>query len=384
MKTGPRQGRCVVIVVGESSGDLHAANLVRSMKKKDPTLFFCGIGGQAMQEAGVRILMDAGAVTAVGVTESLAKLPVILKAMALVKRLLKTLKPELVILVDFPDFNLRVAPTAKKLGIPVLYYISPQLWAWRPGRAARLKHLVDHMAVILPFEADFYKEYDIPVTFVGHPLLDGKVDLMKRPGMGKDAREGVVGLLPGSREREVERHLPLMLEAARILKAGHPDLKFVVSVANTVKHATVEAILMRFGSDIPAEISGARGQDLFRQVSLVMAKSGTVTLEAALFGVPCVILYRVSPVSYWVGKTLIKVPYIGLANLIAQKEVQPELIQNEATPQALARACHRLLTDKDRMDQVHKEYDRVRSLLGGKGASDQTAKIASRLMEKTQ
>ncbi len=381
VKEEKRRGRCVIIVVGEASGDLHAANLVRSMKKKEPSLFFCGIGGQAMREAGARILMEAGAVTAVGVTESLAKLPVILKGMALVKSLLKNLKPDLVILVDFPDFNLRVAPTAKKLGIPVLYYISPQLWAWRQGRAARLKELVDHLAVILPFEEAFYEKWNIPVTFVGHPLLDAEEERVETAKDPETHRHRTVGILPGSREREVERHLPIMLEAAGILKVRHPDLEFVVSAAHTVGKARVERILQRSGSNIPCELSEANVQKILQRVELVMATSGTVTLEAALSGVPCVICYRVSPISFWVGRMLIKVPHIGLANLIAGKEIQPELIQKEATPQTLAERCHRMLTDTDYKDQIIEECNRLRSLLGGRGASDRTADIAFRLME---
>ncbi len=372
--------RCVVIVVGEASGDLHAARLVRAMKKTDPTLFFCGIGGQAMRDAGVRILMEASAVTAVGVTESLAKLPVLARAMALVKRLLKSLDPDLLILVDFPDFNLRVAPAAKKQGIPVLYYISPQLWAWRPRRAARLKTLVDHMAVILPFEAAFYEKWDIPVTFVGHPLLDDEEYWAGMETESDAAAPRAVGLLPGSREREVERHLPLMLEAAGILKKRHPDLIFIVSAAHTVGRAKVEEILKPFGSGISLEVSEAPVGRIFPRVRLVMATSGTVTLESALWQIPGVILYRVSPVSFWLGKILVKVRHIGLANLIAGREILPELIQDDATPQRLADLCHRMLTDSDYTDQIKRECGQVRDLLGGKGASERTAGIAMALM----
>jgi lipid-A-disaccharide synthase len=380
VKEGNGAGRCVVIVVGEASGDLHAAKLVQAMKKKDRSLFFCGIGGRAMREAGVRILLDAAKVTAVGVTESLAKLPIILKGMVLVKRLLKSLKPDLLILVDFPDFNLRVAPTAKQLGVPVLYYISPQLWAWRQGRAARLKALVDHMAVILPFEAAFYENFDIPVTFVGHPLLDSEEEVIPDAPDPENRHQTRIGLLPGSRDREVERHLPLMLGAARILRDRHPELKFIVSASHTVGKAKVEEIILRFGSDVPCKVSEADVGQIFQQVGLVMATSGTVTLEAALRGIPGVILYRVSPVSYWLGKTLIKVRHIGLANLIAGKEILPELIQKDATPRTLAGLCDRMLVDTDYRNRIQMECSRVRTLLGGKGASDRTAAIALGLM----
>jgi len=195
----------VAIIAGEASGDQHGAKLVRAMQKKQPELFFCGIGGPALRQAGVRIVVDAAELTVVGITEVFSKIPDILKGMGIIKKLLKSLKPDLLILIDFPDFNLHVAAGAKKLGIPVLYYISPQIWAWRRGRGKRIGKLVDHMAVILPFEDKFYQEFDVPVTFVGHPLLDDAL-----PSVGQALKVGiqvppVIGLVPGSRENEVTR-----------------------------------------------------------------------------------------------------------------------------------------------------------------------------------
>jgi len=370
----------VVIVVGEASGDLHAAKLVRAMKEADPSLFFCGIGGSAMRKVGVRILMEAADVTAVGVTESLAKLPVILKGMALVRKLIQSLKPDLLILVDFPDFNLRVAPVARKLGVPVLYYIGPQVWAWRQGRAVRIKDLVDRLAVILPFEATFYEKFGVPVTFVGHPLLDDDGGGVEIPDASGTDRDQGIGLLPGSRDREVERHLPLMIEAAGILKSRHPELRFIVSAAPTVGPAKIKAILQRCGSAVSFEVSEAPAGEFFQRVAVVMATSGTVTLEAALWGIPGVILYRVSPLSFWLGKALIRVRYIGLANLIAEKEILPELIQKDASPAALAALCDRMITDSDYRNAIRKACLQVRTLLGGPGASRRTAEIALTLM----
>jgi len=209
---------CVAILAGEASGDQHGAKLVAAMKNKHPALFFCGMGGDALRQAGVRIVMEASELTVVGITEVFAKIPAILKGMAKIKKLLKNLRPDLLILIDFPDFNLHIAAVAKKLDIPVLYYISPQIWAWRQGRVKRIGKLVDHMAVILPFEQRFYKEHNVPVTFVGHPLLDANLPAAK-PVPNSDLNDPtVIGLVPGSRNNEIIRHLPVMLESADILK----------------------------------------------------------------------------------------------------------------------------------------------------------------------
>ena len=216
MKPGTNQF-CVAILAGEASGDQHGARLVSAMQKKNPALFFCGMGGDALRQAGVRIVMEASELTVVGITEVFAKIPAILKGMAKIKKLLKSLRPDLLILIDFPDFNLHIAAVAKKLDIPVLYYISPQIWAWRQGRVKRIGKLVDHMAVILPFEQRFYKEHNVPVTFVGHPLLD--TDLPAAGPVLNAEPDGptVIGLVPGSRDNEIIRHLPVMLDTADLL-----------------------------------------------------------------------------------------------------------------------------------------------------------------------
>jgi len=234
---------CVAIIAGEASGDQHGAKLIKAMQKKNPALFFCGIGGPALRQAGVRILVDAAELTVVGITEVFAKLPGILKGMGTIKKLLKSLKPELLILIDFPDFNLHVAATAKKLGIPVLYYISPQIWAWRQGRVKRIGRLVDHMAVILPFEQQFYREHNVPATFVGHPLLEGPLpasdEILATGGQGQTT----IGLVPGSRDNEISRHLPVMLDTADILKDRLKHAIFIISHAPSVERNQIEAIV---------------------------------------------------------------------------------------------------------------------------------------------
>ncbi|MEW5909247.1 MAG: lipid-A-disaccharide synthase, partial [Thermodesulfobacteriota bacterium] len=268
----------------------------------------------------------------------------------------------------------------KKLKIPVLYYISPQIWAWRQGRAAKLKEVVDHLAVILPFEEEFYKKYDIPVTFVGHPLMD---DFSPSRNLKRDpdhVDRKLIGMLPGSRHQEVERHLPIMLCAARILINKNPDIQFLVSVAHTVEQKRVRTIIEKYGKEIPLTLADKGVKSVFENVDMVLATSGTVTLEAAIHGIPELILYRVSPVSYWFGKMLIKVNHIGLANLIAEKEIIPEFIQKQATPDRIAEACDALLKDPKRLERMKKDFESVRNKLGGPGASNRTADIAVRLM----
>jgi lipid-A-disaccharide synthase len=372
--------KCVLIIVGEASGDLHASKVVKALRKDYPNWFFIGIGGSALKRAGVRILTDISALTAVGVTESLAKLPQIFQAMARVKQVLKSVRPDLLILVDFPDFNLRVAPTAKKLDIPVLYYISPQLWAWRAGRAKKLKILVDHLAVILPFEVEFYQKYQIPVTFVGHPLLDAGLPCLNTDLEKKCNQSNIIGLLSGSRDREVERHLPVMLDAALILFKHHPELKFVISVAHTVEREMVKTIVDRYNQSQIFELTTEGVGHIFNRVKLVLATSGTVTLEAALYGVPEVIIYKVSPISYWAGRTLIKVSHIGLANLIAGKEIVPELIQKDATPKNIADVVERMLSEQSYIKEMMAAFRDIRGRLGGAGACDRVADIVTQML----
>jgi len=374
--------KCVMIIAGEASGDLHGSRLVRAMRKRSPALFFCGIGGKFLREAGVRILVEASALSVVGLTEAFSKIPVLAKGMAVVKRLLKSLRPDLLILIDFPDFNLYAAAVAKKLGIPVLYYISPQIWAWRPGRINKIKKIVDHVAVILPFERDLYAAHDIPVTFVGHPLLDSEPYSNPSKVDATVPDNSTIGLMPGSREREVVRHLPIMLSAARQLTRQTPNLKFAVSLAPTVKKELVDSVIKTHGSDIQLEIISEGVDQVFKRCGFAIVVSGTVSLEAAISGTPMVIIYRVSLPSYWLGRALIQVRYMGLVNLIADREIVPELVQGQASPQNIAAKVAAMLRDAAGLDQLRKELRSAVGALGGPGASDRTAAVAMALLEK--
>ena len=381
MKPGTNQF-CVAILAGEASGDQHGAKLVSAMQNKHPGLFFCGMGGDALKQAGVRIVMEASELTVVGITEVFAKIPAILKGMAKIKKLLKSLNPDLLILIDFPDFNLHIAALAKKLDIPVLYYISPQIWAWRQGRVKRIGKLVDHMAVILPFEQRFYKEHNVPVTFVGHPLLD--TDLPAAGPVLNADPDGptVIGLVPGSRDNEIIRHLPVMLDTADLLKARLERVTFVISHAPSVERDRIQGILDGHRLRAEIEVVSDAVEKVFERSDLIVAASGTVTLQAAIHGTPMVIIYKVSPVSFWLGRVLVRVPHIGLVNLVAGEQLVPELVQHEACAENIASALEHLLNDVGRLNHLKQQLFALRNVLGEGGASERVADLALEMLQR--
>jgi len=367
----------IMIIAGEASGDLHGSRLIKAIKEKKNGLFFFGIGGNLLKEAGVKIIKDASTLSVVGITEVVSKIISLIKGMADAKKALKTLKPDLLILIDFPDFNLHIAAAAKKLGIPVLYYISPQVWAWRQGRVKKLKNLVNHLAVILPFEKDFFKKHGIPVTYVGHPLLDGEIYV---PENKKKTDTQVLGLLPGSRDSEVARHLPVMLEAAVLINKKIKDIEITVSLASTVKRQHVEKIIREQGF-FNYNIISEGTEQILKKCSLVIAASGTVTLEAGIAGVPMIIIYKVSAVSYLLGKALIKVSNICLVNLVAGRQIVPELIQGKATSANIAYEALKMLNNPDELETMRNDLAGIRDILGGAGASERVADIALSMLQ---
>jgi lipid-A-disaccharide synthase len=374
--------KCIMIIAGEVSGDFHGAKLVEAMHAKDRSLFFCGIGGNALRAAGVRILVEASELAVVGITEVFSKASRILKGIGLTKKLLKSLKPDLLILIDFPGFNLHLAATAKKLEVPVLYYISPQIWAWRPGRVKKIGQRVDHVAVILPFEEEFYRKHQIPVSFVGHPLLDNQTVSKNLLDARPINHDPVVGLLPGSRDREILSHLPLMLVAARNLRTHNPKINFIISIAPSVKKETIEAMIKAHGLSSNYELVSDRVENIFKRCSLAVVASGTVTLEAAICGTPIIIVYKVSPVSSLIAKLLVKVKHIGLVNLIAGKEIAPELVQRQATAENIRDSVLKLIDDADGLEVQRREMLKIKDLLGGPGASARVAEIAMNMLQR--
>ncbi|MDJ0720390.1 MAG: lipid-A-disaccharide synthase [Desulfobacterales bacterium] len=372
----------IMIVAGEASGDLHGAKLAAALTAVDSRLTLFGIGGDHMRAAGVRVTVDARQLAVVGLTEVFTKLPGILRGWRVACRMLAEGRPDLLILIDFPDFNLRLARRAKQLQTKVLYYISPQIWAWRRRRVRQIRRRVDHMAVILPFEAEFYRRHGVNVSFVGHPLMDHDPPSGQAPRRSTPDMPPVLGLLPGSRDSEISRLLPAMLDAALRLQQ-RLKVRVMLSCADSVDTHRVARLVAPYRDRLHMDTIGGGPQHIFQSADVVIAASGTVTLEAALWGVPMLIVYRVSPLSYLLGKALIRVPHIGLVNLIAGRRVVPELIQQTATPTRIAAEAESLLMQPARRDQMRAGLAEVKQRLGAAGASTRVARIATQMLGRT-
>lgn len=365
----------IVIVAGEASGDLHGANLVREILRLDPDIGFFGIGGDLMKDAGVNISHHVRDMAVVGFFEVINKFPLIRRAMRDMEDLLNSVKPDAVILIDYPGFNLRLARRAKALGIKVIYYISPQIWAWHKSRMDTIKEVVDKMLVVFPFEVPIYKTAGVDVEFVGHPLMDAvPLSMVRdsvRTGLGFESFDTVIGILPGSRKREVESLLPEMLKASKLLAKKISNLKLAIPVAPTLDPGYIEDMVR--GMDLDVRVFKGRAYDVMAASDVILIASGTATLEAAIVGTPMVITYRVSPVTYWLGKMLVNIEFIGLPNIVAGKGIIPELIQGDATAARMADETLKMLSNKEYLEDIKNGLKRVRQALGGPGASGRAA-----------
>lgn len=371
-----------MIVAGEASGDIYGADLVREAHLIDPRLHFFGIGGARMREAGVEILVDSAKMAVMGLVEVLRHLGVISASFRKLKNILHSEPPDLLILIDYPGFNLRLARAAHNAGVKVLYYISPKVWAWKSGRIKSIAATVNRMAVIFPFEVPLYEKAGVAVTFVGHPLLDLVKAGMDRDAaatsFGLDLSRRTVGLFPGSRKSELERILPTILASAGLLQRRFPDLQFVLPLASTLLDSDIQPHLEAAG--ITVTTTRERIHDLIRACDAVIAVSGTVTLEIALVGTPMVIIYKLSPVTYQVAKRLVKVRHIGLCNIVAGKTVVRELIQDEANPEGIAAEIAHILSDPSYAGQIRGELATIAAMLGSDGASKNVARLTLELM----
>lgn len=357
------------VIAGEASGDLHGSNLIRMLRERDPAAVIRGWGGAMMQEAGSEVVKDYRDLAFMGFVEVVRNLGTIMSNLRFAKEDILAFRPDALILIDYPGFNLRIAKWAKAQGIKTIYYISPQVWAWKEGRVKEIRRTVDKMIVILPFETEFYRKWDYAVDYVGHPLVE-VIDDWKENGQKLSLSEKpVIALLPGSRSQEILKKLPIMLEVAKLF----PDYQFVVAQAPGQPDEFYTPLLQPYSN-----VSSVRNQtyNLLNQSAAALVTSGTATLETALFGVPEVVCYKGSPVSYWIARQVIKVKYISLVNLIMDKLVVKELIQHELTVPNLQKELELLLHDEERRTVLRKDYDDLRDLLrkGGR-ASGKAAEI---------
>ncbi len=360
----------ICIISGEDSGDFHGANLALAIREILPGVQIDGVGGSRMAAAGVSLIFPSSSLSVVGITEVIGRIPSIVKGWRRIKTYLQQQLPDLVVLVDFPDFNLHlVAPQVKKLSIPLVYYISPQLWAWRQGRIKKIRALVDRMLVVLPFEEDFYRQSGVPVRYTGHPLVDEFAGFEVLPR----SQRPYIALLPGSRLTEVKRLLPLMLEAAVLIRKNCPEQKFILPLAPSLSDGFLKEMIPAALRNWVVLVRKPLSTSL-RDVFFAIVASGTATLETALAEVPMVVVYRVGKLSYLIGKKLISVPHISLVNLIAGREVVPELIQDDVDAQNICLRAEEIIDHQDKFDQVVEGLREVKSLLGPAGGAERAAR----------
>lgn len=376
----------IMVVAGEASGDLHGAALVEALRRHAPPLTFSGMGGLRMRSAGVHLLADAGETAVVGISELWEKRRALRAALRALRGHLAEARPALLICIDFPDFNLLLARTARRLGIPVCYFISPQVWAWRRGRVRTIRRLVRKMLVLFPFEESLYRAAGVDVTFVGHPLLDALATVPPRERcrerLGATDEVKILGLLPGSRAAEIRRHLPLLLDAAARVRAEESRVTVLLGLSDTADRPAVEAVVTHAG--VPVRVIQGHTHEVMRAADFLLAVSGTVTLEAAILETPMLITYRVGRLSSWLARALIRVSFVGLPNLVAGKAIVPELLQYDGTPDRLAATALEILRSPARQGEMRAALADVRRRLGEPGAVERAAREVLALLPSVQ
>jgi lipid-A-disaccharide synthase len=372
MKRSPR----IMISAGEASGDRLGAGLARAILARRPEARIVGMGGREMKAEGVHLVQDASEVAVVGLIEVLSHLPAIRRAMKHLETVLERERPDILVPVDFPDFNLRLAARARRHGVPVVYFVSPQVWAWRRGRVRHIGDLVRRVLVLFPFETEFYDRAGVPANFVGHPVVErfgaprDPEELIRAAGL--DPARPVVALLPGSRRSEIDRILPRMLDSAILLGRRRPGVQFLLQLASTLPAELIEGPLRDAGLD-EAVIHDRDYPAILTACSAGVVASGTASLEAAVAGLPMVVVYRAHPVTYLIARLMVRVGDVAMPNLVAGRRVVPELVQGEFTPERVAALVEEYLTSEDRVSEVRRDLADVRRRLGGPGAFDRAA-----------
>lgn len=365
----------VFIIACEASADHHGAELVKALRAKNPSLEFLGLGGEEMRLAGVKILDDLTKISALGFGDVIRKYPLYKKIFERTVSAIKTEKPDILVPIDSPAFNLRLAKRVSKL-VPIYYYISPQLWAWGRRRVAVVKKHIKKMLVILPFEKDFYKDHDISASYVGHPLISQFENLpdkaLLRNELSVKDEESLVGLFSGSREKEVKRILPVMLETAKRIKAAKPNARFIMTCASNVPFHTYEKILDE--SDLKILQSSFSFRETVRACDFALVASGTATLETALLETPYFLLYKTGWSTYVLGRLLVKVAYLGIVNLLLKRSVVPEFIQHHAKGEDIAKLALDYLDQPSQLEEMKKSFRELKTIFGSRDASVEAAK----------
>ncbi|MEQ1559851.1 MAG: lipid-A-disaccharide synthase [Methyloglobulus sp.] len=376
----------ILFSAGESSGDSHAANMFLEIKKHQPDIKGFGMGSAKMAAAGIDIRYDSAKISVIGVMGAIRHLKDIFVAFFTMKKLLLSERPDLLICVDYKEFNFRLARIAKQNGIKVLFYVSPQVWAWRPGRVKEYGKVIDMMAVIFPFETAYYDAEKVPVRYVGHPSIDevhpNKTKAENFWVFGLDKTKPVVGILPGSRREEIERILPEMLEAARKLQSDFSGIHFLLPQADSIPDELLADYLR--SSRLMITVVKHKPYDVIQCCDAIMTTSGTASLEIALLGVPMLIAYKMSTLNYRLGKWLVKIPYIGLPNIILGKPAVKEFIQDDATAENMAAEIARILTDKLYAEKIRDDLYAVKQLLGEGGGSKNMALLVLEMLDVPQ
>ncbi len=353
------------IIAGEASGDLHGSNLIKAIHHKDAHADIRCWGGDRMEAAGATLVKHYRELAFMGFVEVIMHLPTILKNIDTCKKDILSYKPDVLVLIDYPGFNMRIAEWAKKEGIKIVYYISPQVWAWKEKRVIKLKRDVDKMLVILPFEEAFYKKWNYKAIYVGHPLIEVVTDEQSVPVSQPLSQKPIIALLPGSRSQEIKAKLPVML----LMVAHFPDYEFIIAQAPSQPESLYTEII----GNRPVKMVKGNTYNLLRQSAAALVTSGTATLETALFGVPEVVCYKGNPISFWLAKKLVNIKYISLVNLIMDKPVIRELIQNELNEQQLVASLNEILQDTNYKKQMVKDYAELWHKLGDTHASTKAA-----------
>lgn len=374
----------LMISAGEASGDIHAAAALEALRAEGLSFSCFGMGGSALEQQGMQLEVDNRDLSVIGFVDVLRNYPKFKRRLEHLRQCMRKERPALLLTVDYPYFNLELAETASELGIPVLHYVSPQIWAWRKGRITRIGELVTHMAVLFPFEVPLYESHRIPVTYVGHPLLDeihdqfSPVEARTHLGIAPEGRW--VGLMPGSRPSELSRILPALLESAAQLLKDYPSLHFIMPLAPSLDAAALESYPLL--KTLPVKVVKDASHVVAKACDCIAVASGTATLELALLDVPMVVVYKLNPINYAIMRRLIKIPYISLVNIVASKEVCKELIQSAASADNISTELKRLLNDDGYQQKQRAGLLTVREKMGKPGASSRVAKIIRELLTK--